>query len=63
MRDKFFAYATGNDTDWQLELGFKAVKLACPYGSVDGEWGLKENEKLGLGLHIEEAWLTPRNPR
>ena len=46
LREKMFAYATGNDTDWQLELGFKAVKLACPYGPVDGEWGLKENEKL-----------------
>jgi L-rhamnonate dehydratase len=45
-RDRIFAYATGNDTDWQLELGFKAVKLACPYGPVDGLWGLDENEKL-----------------
>ena len=45
-RDKIFVYATGNDTDWQLELGFKAVKLACPYGPVDGLWGLQENEKL-----------------
>jgi len=46
VRDKIFAYATGNDTDWQLELGFKGVKLACPYGPTDGLWGLKENEKL-----------------
>lgn len=46
VRDKIFAYATGNDTDWQLELGFKAVKLACPYGPADGLWGLDENEKL-----------------
>ncbi len=45
-RDEIFCYATGNDTDWQLELGFKAVKLACPYGPADGLWGLKENEKL-----------------
>lgn len=45
-RDKVFTYATGNDVDWYLELGFKAVKLACPYGPVDGVWGLKENEKL-----------------
>jgi L-rhamnonate dehydratase len=44
--DRIFAYATGNDTDWQLELGFKAVKLACPYGPADGLWGLRENEKL-----------------
>ena len=46
VRDRVFAYATGNDTDWQLELGFEAVKLACPYGPVDGLGGLKENERL-----------------
>lgn len=45
-RERIFAYATGNDTDWQLELGFKAVKLACPFGPVDGLWGLDENERL-----------------
>ncbi len=46
VHNKLFTYATGNDTDWQLELGFKAVKLACPYGPVDGMRGLKENERL-----------------
>ena len=46
VRDRLFAYATGNDTDWQIELGFKAVKLACPYGPADGLWGLDANEKL-----------------
>ena len=46
VRKKLFAYATGNDTDWQIELGFEAVKLACPYGPADGLWGLQENEKL-----------------
>lgn len=45
-RDEIFCYATGNDTDWQLELGFKSVKLACPYGPADGLQGLRENEKL-----------------
>ena len=39
-------YATGNDTDWQRELGFKGYKLACPYGPVDREWGLDQNERL-----------------
>lgn len=29
-RDSQFCYATGNDTDWHMELGFKATKLACP---------------------------------
>ena len=46
VRQNTFAYATGNDIDWYRELGFKAVKLACPYGPADGLWGLKENEKL-----------------
>jgi L-rhamnonate dehydratase len=46
VRERIFTYATGNDTDWQLELGFKAVKLACPYGPVDGLWGLDQNEAL-----------------
>jgi len=45
-RERIFSYATGNDTDWQLELGFRAVKLACPYGPVDGVWGLDRNEEL-----------------
>ncbi len=46
VRERIFAYATGNDTDWQLELGFRAVKLACPYGPADGLWGLEQNEEL-----------------
>ena len=45
-QDKIQSYATGNDTDWQLELGFKAVKLACPYGPADGLKGLDDNEAL-----------------
>ena len=46
VRDRTFCYATGNDTDWQLELGFEAVKLACPYGPADGNDGLDGNEAL-----------------
>ena len=30
-REKHQCYATGNDTDWHMELGFTATKLACPY--------------------------------
>jgi len=41
--DALFCYATGNDTDWYLELGFQANKLACPYGPADGLRGLEEN--------------------
>ncbi|MCZ4314317.1 hypothetical protein O4H66_12975 [Comamonadaceae bacterium G21597-S1] len=37
-------YATGNDTDWILELGFQATKIACPYGPADGIRGLDNNE-------------------
>jgi L-rhamnonate dehydratase len=37
-------YATGNDVDWYLELGFRAFKLACPYGPADGLTGLRHNE-------------------
>jgi L-rhamnonate dehydratase len=43
-RDNQFCYATGNDTDWHMELGFKATKLACPYGTADGLDGLVKNE-------------------
>jgi L-rhamnonate dehydratase len=46
VRERIFAYATGNDVDWQTQLGFKAVKLACPYGPADGLWGLEENERF-----------------
>jgi L-rhamnonate dehydratase len=45
-RERIFTYATGNDVDWYKELGFKAVKLACPYGPADGLWGLQENERF-----------------
>lgn len=45
-RDRLFVYATGNDVDWYLELGFRAVKLACPYGPADGVDGLIQNEAL-----------------
>lgn len=45
-RDSIEAYATGNDTDWHMELGFRATKLACPYGAFDGLDGLARNEDL-----------------
>ncbi len=44
--DKLFCYCTGNDVDWYLELGFKAFKLACPYGPADGLDGLRKNEEF-----------------
>jgi L-rhamnonate dehydratase len=45
-KEKMFCYATGNDVDWFLELGFRAFKLACPYGPADGLDGLRKNEDL-----------------
>ena len=45
-KDRLFCYATGNDVDWYLELGFQAFKLACPYGPVDGLDGLDKNEEF-----------------
>jgi L-rhamnonate dehydratase len=45
-RDKIFCYATGNDVDWYKELGFRAFKLACPYGPADGLDGLEKNAEF-----------------
>jgi len=42
-RDELFCYSTGGDTDWYMELGFKATKLPCPYGPADGLDGIKKN--------------------
>jgi len=44
QKDKIFCYSTGNDVDWYQELGFKAFKLACPYGPADGIDGMHKNE-------------------
>ena len=45
VRERVFTYATGDDCDWYLELGFKAFKLPCKYGPADGAWGLDQNER------------------
>ena len=42
-RDSQYCYATGNDTDWHMELGFTATKLACPYGAADGLAAISKN--------------------
>ena len=44
QKERIFCYATGNDVDWYMELGFKAFKLACPYGPADGVEGIHKNE-------------------
>ncbi len=46
VRDKIPVYATGNNIKLHLEMGFKDVKLAMPYGPSHGVFGMKENEKL-----------------
>ncbi|MEM7033301.1 MAG: enolase C-terminal domain-like protein [Chloroflexota bacterium] len=46
QKDRIFCYATGNDVDWYQELGFRAFKLACPYGPADGLDGIHKNEEL-----------------
>ena len=44
--EKMLCYSTGNDVDWYLELGFRAFKLACPYGPADGVDGMYRNEEF-----------------
>lgn len=46
QKERIFCYATGNDVDWYQELGFRAFKLACPYGPADGLAGLAKNEEF-----------------
>ncbi|MFD2647190.1 enolase C-terminal domain-like protein [Devosia albogilva] len=66
-RESIFCYATGNDTDWHMELGFEATKLACPFGAFDGLVGLAGNEELVartrelVGANVElmlDCWLA-----
>lgn len=45
-RENLFCYATGNDTDWHMELGFRGTKLACPYGMYDGLDAIARDEEL-----------------
>jgi len=46
QKERIFCYVTGNDVDWYKELGFRAFKLACPYGPADGLDGLRKNEEF-----------------
>ncbi len=45
-KERLFCYSTGNDIDWYQELGFRAHKLACPYGPADGLAGIQRNVEL-----------------
>jgi L-rhamnonate dehydratase len=43
--EDLFCYATGNDTDWYVELGFEANKLAHLHGLTDGVRGIDATER------------------
>jgi L-rhamnonate dehydratase len=45
-KDRIPAYATGNDVEWYQKLGYKAFKLAMPYGPADGNEGMRQNQDL-----------------
>lgn len=60
-------YATGGDTDWHMELGFRATKLPLPLGPADGLPGLNRNEELvartreAVGRDVElmlDCWMA-----
>ena len=66
-RDAQFCYATGNDTAWYMELGFKATKLACPYGAAQGLEAInlneafvaKARETIGPGVELMlDCWMA-----
>ena len=46
QKEKIFCYATGFESAWYLELGFRAMKLPFPYSPADGEEGLRKAEEL-----------------
>jgi L-rhamnonate dehydratase len=43
QKDRIFCYASGPDTAWYLELGFKATKIFAPYSPDAGLEGLRKN--------------------
>ena len=45
-KEKIPCYATGFDTEWYMELGFKGTKLPLPHGPSEGLEGLRKNEEL-----------------
>lgn len=49
QKDRIPCYATGHDTEWYLELGFKGVKSFLPHGPEAGLDGLHKNEEFVAG--------------
>lgn len=67
QKEKIFCYATGFDTEWYLELGFKATKIFAPFGPQDGLEGLHKNVELvartreAVGDEVElmlDCWMS-----
>ncbi|HCK11787.1 MAG: L-rhamnonate dehydratase [Gemmatimonadetes bacterium] len=46
QKDKIPCYATGSDTAWYMELGFKGAKAFTAYGPEEGLEGIKKNEEM-----------------
>ena len=67
QKERIFCYATGFDTEWYMELGFKATKVFTQQGASGGADGIKENEDLVastrelVGDRVElmlDCWLS-----
>ena len=67
QKEKIFCYATGFDTAWYMELGFKATKVFALSGPEEGLDGLKKNQELVartrelVGDQVElmlDCWLS-----
>jgi L-rhamnonate dehydratase len=67
QKERIFCYATGFDTEWYLELGFKATKVFAGWGPQDGLDGLHKNVELVartrelVGDHVElmlDCWMS-----
>lgn len=46
IRQRIPCYCPGNDIEQHVEFGFKRLKLALPYGPVDGREGIRKNVEL-----------------
>ncbi len=67
QKEKIFCYATGFDSEWYCELGFKAAKIFTPYGPQDGLEGLHKNVEFvaktreAVGDQVElmlDCWMA-----
>ena len=53
QKEKVFCYATGFDSAWYMELGFRAMKLPLPYGPADGLEGLNKAEEMVAAVRAQ----------